>query len=99
MVSNMAYGTRVRRVQLTRGNRQGNNAFLEDSNNNRMDPITYVGNQWFIKRMFFSHHVSPRTLEALQKLVPTVSSMVASFVYEAVRAGNRKIAGMIIKAL
>ena len=48
MVSNMAYGTRVRRVQLTRGNRQGNNAFLEDSNNNRMDPITYVGVALFV---------------------------------------------------
>ena len=29
MVSHMAYGTRVRKVQMTRGNRQGNNAFLE----------------------------------------------------------------------
>lgn len=30
-VSHMAYGTAVRSVQMTRGNRQGNNAFLEDT--------------------------------------------------------------------
>ena len=31
MVGEMAYGTRVRAVQMTRGNRQGNNAFLQDN--------------------------------------------------------------------
>ena len=29
-VSNMAFGVKVRKVQMMRGNRQGNNAFLED---------------------------------------------------------------------
>lgn len=29
-VSHMAYGTAVRAVAMTRGNRQGNNAFLQD---------------------------------------------------------------------
>ena len=33
-VSHMAYGTAVRSVAMTRGNRQGNNAFLQDSENN-----------------------------------------------------------------
>ena len=32
-VSHMAYGTAVRSVAMTRGNRQGNNAFLQDSSN------------------------------------------------------------------
>jgi hypothetical protein len=32
-VSHMAYGAHVRSVQMTRGNRQGNNAFLEYSDN------------------------------------------------------------------
>ena len=37
----MAYGTAVRAVQMTRGNRQGNNAFLQYSDNNR-DPINSI---------------------------------------------------------
>lgn len=28
MVGHMAYGARVRKVQMTRGNKEGNNAFL-----------------------------------------------------------------------
>jgi hypothetical protein len=31
-VSVHAYGTAIRSVQMTRGNRQGNNAFLQDAN-------------------------------------------------------------------
>ncbi len=33
MVSHMAYGARVRKVEMTRGNRQGNNAFLQYTDN------------------------------------------------------------------
>ena len=29
MVSHQAFGVRVRKVQMARGNRQGNNAFME----------------------------------------------------------------------
>ena len=35
MVSRMAYGTHVRAVQMTRGNRQGNNAFLQYPDNSK----------------------------------------------------------------
>lgn len=38
MVSHMAYGSRVRKVQMTRGNRQGNNAFLEYEDNQMRNP-------------------------------------------------------------
>jgi hypothetical protein len=37
-VSDLAYGTRVAQVQMTRGNRQGNNAFLEDAINYERNP-------------------------------------------------------------
>ena len=37
MVSNRAYGARVRAVTMTRGGRQGNNAFLEYADR---DPLT-----------------------------------------------------------
>ena len=32
-VSSMAYGARIRNVEMTRGGRQGNNAFLEYNDN------------------------------------------------------------------
>jgi len=44
-VSNMAYGAHVRSVQMTRGNRQGNNAFLEyqDNTNTKDEFFGYNG--------------------------------------------------------
>jgi len=34
-VSRMAYGAYVRSVEMTRGSRQGNNAFLENEDNDK----------------------------------------------------------------
>ena len=50
----MAYGTAVRSVQMTRGNRQGNNAFLEDAEHQK-DLVADVDQQaarWLAARIF-----------------------------------------------
>jgi len=39
MVSEMAFGGKGRKVQMTRGNRQGNNAFLEYRDNQTRNPV------------------------------------------------------------
>lgn len=96
-VSHMAYGARIRKVQQGRGNRQGNNAFLEYHDNNMKNPVYYVQNEYFIKRMMYSETVDYETFKQIYKLNPNIENTLQSYAYEAVRAGNRKIAHELIK--
>lgn len=70
MVSNMAYGTRVRRVQMTRGNRQGNNAFMEYTDEQTKNLLSYVSSEQFLRGMLYTHSVEVETLKMLIKLCP-----------------------------
>ena len=49
--------------------------------------------------MLRQNTLAPSTLDALLDLVPGIDAKLASFAYEAVRAGNRKIAKTIFSAL
>ena len=56
-VSNYAYGHYVRPVQMTRGNRQGNNAFLaEDEHSNERyflnDFLDEIPDKWIVDKIF-----------------------------------------------
>ncbi len=62
MVSNMAYGARVRRVQMTRGNRQGNNAFLDHEDSIEQNPWSYIQSEWFFKRNVYWGTITIETL-------------------------------------
>jgi hypothetical protein len=96
MVSHMAYGARVRRVQMTRGNRQGNNTFLEYPDNNQKNPVYYITDEYFIKRMLYTESVEYETFKQIYKLNPNIENTLQNYAYEAVRAGNRKIAYELI---
>ncbi len=67
-VSDMAYGTRVAQVQMTRGNRQGNNAFLEDAVNDEENPAYLLGSQEFITKMLYQKEVTVETFKQMIKL-------------------------------
>lgn len=97
MVSHMAYGARVRRVEMTRGNRQGNNAFLQYEDNYTKNPVQYVTNEEFMRRMLYSESLDYETIKQVYKLNPQIESFLQSYAYEAVRSGNRKIAHQLIK--
>ena len=97
-VSHMAYGARIRKVQMTRGNRQGNNAFL-DYQDNRQTPLNYANNETFLKFIFTYSSTKPSTLESIFKLFPGFESTLNSNFFEAVRCGNRKLAAHIVKKL
>jgi hypothetical protein len=97
MVSHMAYGTRVRRVEMTRGNRQGNNAFLQYEDNYQKNPVHYVNDENFMRRMLYSDSLDYETVKQIYKLNPQIENYLQSYAYEAVRAGNRKIAYQLIK--
>lgn len=99
MVSHMAYGARVRKVEMTRGNRQGNNAFLQYEDNYQRNPHQQITDESFIRRILYSNTIDYETLKQVFKLNPGIESYLQSYVYEAVRGGNRKIAHEIIKAM
>ena len=64
----MAFGFKARKVNMMRGNRQGNNAFLEDIANEHKTPIEYLLKQshsWFTA--FGQGTVKLETLRAIGK--------------------------------
>jgi ankyrin repeat protein len=99
MVSHMAYGARVRKVNMTRGNRQGNNAFLQYEDNYERNPVNYITDEDFISRVLNNHSVDPHIFKEIFKLQPHIEAHLQSYVYEAVRAGNRQVAYEIVKNL
>jgi len=60
-VSVMAYGHRVNKVQMTKGNKQGNNAFLEYEDNKKRDPFQYIVSDKFIISMLRNSNISVAT--------------------------------------
>lgn len=76
MVSNMAYGTRVRRVEMTRGNRQGNNAFLQYEDNNHKSPVNYVTDESFIRKILYNQSVDSETYKQIFKLNPHIEAFL-----------------------
>ena len=53
---------------MTRGNRQGNNAFLEDAVNNEKNPASLLGSQAFITKMLYQKDVTVETFKQMIKL-------------------------------
>jgi hypothetical protein len=51
MVSEATYGTEIRKVNLSRGNRMGNNAFLEDKPVEEATIRQYLSNKYFQDRL------------------------------------------------
>jgi hypothetical protein len=76
---------------MSRGNRQGNNSFLEYKDN-KTNPIDYMTDKHFIKRIFSSSGMEVETLNALWKLSDDTETSYNANIYIAVRAGNYKIA-------
>jgi hypothetical protein len=74
MVDKMAYGARVRKVQMTRGNRQGNNAFLEYVDNPTKNPVYYVQDDHFLRRMIYTDSVEYETFKQIYKLNPNIEN-------------------------
>lgn len=65
-VSNMAYGTHIRQVGMTRGNRQGNNAFLQTKESN---PEVFQQLAGFnLGTLFEKRKISINTMKILEKL-------------------------------
>lgn len=72
MVSKMAYGARVRKVEVSRGNRQGNNAFLQYIDNYEKNPVQQITDEHFIKKMVYNHNIGIDTYKQIFKLNPQI---------------------------
>ena len=72
MVSHMAYGARVRKVEMTRGNRQGNNAFLQYEDNQNRNPVHFTTDERFIRNILYSKTVDYETFKLVYKLAPQI---------------------------
>ena len=64
----MAFGIKVKKVQMMRGNRQGNNAFLEDSKHEFLTPAQYLlENDYCMNKIFRGDNVEGRTLGVIKE--------------------------------
>jgi hypothetical protein len=70
-VGEMAFGFKARKVNMMRGNRQGNNAFLEDAIQTHKTPLDYLINSGAgtLEEAFGYDTVNEDTLKALSKVI------------------------------
>ena len=68
----MTYGTEVRKVLVSRGNRAGNNAFLEDSPIEENSFRSYLSNEYFKERLV---HMPDLKWDHVKKLMDIDTSM------------------------
>ena len=90
MMSDQAYGTHIRKVQMARGNRQGNNAFLEKTDVSEM--IIYGS----FDKILENPKLEVATLEKLLVLEPNYDATINQSIIFAINAGNRKTAAYLI---
>ena len=84
---------------MTRGNRQGNNAFLEYRDNNESNPFNYLLTPHFIKRQLYFRGMTVETYRIITKLCPQLEESMSVQVFEAVRAGNLDMANELVQRL
>ena len=89
-----AYGVATRKVALSRGGRQGNNALVEEQNFRNLgkglddDHIDYI---------LSSHKTTTETLKTILSYYPTLENQLISHVNVAMRFGNRDLASYLIE--
>jgi hypothetical protein len=59
---------------MTRGNRQGNNAFLEYLDNNNRNPVYQLSDEILIKKLFYFYDIDYETYKQLYKLYPAIEN-------------------------
>ncbi|CAG9315884.1 unnamed protein product [Blepharisma stoltei] len=85
-VSIEAYGVMTRKVQMSRGGREGNNAFLGDiPQNDHINQLVYDV-KW-LERLYLSN-CSENILNLLRTMIPNFENTICGTVGECVRAGN-----------
>lgn len=94
-VSIQAYGVQTRTVQMSRGGREGNNAFLNEPTI-FLENIHTVLNGPQLNLMLFRSDVSTKTFDLLRSLIPNYDNMLCLLVGECVRTGNLKLSSYLM---
>jgi len=82
---------------MTRGNREGNNAFLEPDNAaERVDIFDYVKRQSFISNLLSSPLTTDETLLKIHRHVPGFNQLLFRNAHIAINSGHRKLAALLI---
>jgi ankyrin repeat protein/predicted DNA-binding WGR domain protein len=87
-----AYGVYTRKVNVSRGGRQGNNAFLEDQDH----PSDSIGDG-IIEYLLTSKHTTIATLKTVLAFNKDLEGDMLSNVGYALRAGNREVADFLFQ--
>jgi ankyrin repeat protein/predicted DNA-binding WGR domain protein len=86
-----AYGVRTRKVALSRGGRQGNNAFVEDGTySNAFDDE-------HIEFLLSNKKTTPELVKTIISFIPHLENQLIYKIGIAMRAGNAKIAGYLME--
>ena len=83
-----AYGVRTRKVQMSRGGREGNNALIYNSP--YTDNLSYFSSEPFLKKLIFKG-ASAEILTLLITLNPAIENSLGMCVGESIRSGNHKL--------
>ena len=85
------FGVKVRKVQMMRGGREGNNAFVGD-----LKIPSELEDKTLDK--IFEYDIDPKMFEILRAGKEYMENKIDSRIHLAVRSGNRKLAGALIQA-
>ncbi|KAN0029742.1 hypothetical protein ACTA71_007878 [Dictyostelium dimigraforme] len=98
--SKYTYGHNVRALTQSRGGKEGDEAFLHDSNNYEEHELRLDSQESNLLQFIFSNScIKMSTIQELFRLVPTLNDNVSYNIYYAVRAGNLEVSDHFIKDL
>jgi ankyrin repeat protein/predicted DNA-binding WGR domain protein len=95
MVGVEAFGVRVRQVQMSRGGREGNNAFLADANFYNQGPANITQDK--LRNIILRGGCSKDTINLLFSMSNYLENTLAEVVGDAVRSGNLALALHLIQ--
>jgi len=100
-VSAKAYGTKIRTVEMTRGNRQGNNAFLDYEGNYNVFPSMPSFDLEGFERSYFFRNLTPEFYKALSitKCFKSQHDYFNHLMHEIARTGNRVLLMSLLEPL
>ena len=93
MNSIYTFGVRVRKVNVARGGREGNNAFTADFHSNN-DVYTLLNHS--LDKILQLDSFDPELLKLLRVKYESADNLIESKISKAVRAGNYNLAGHLI---
>ncbi|CDW74196.1 ankyrin repeat-containing protein [Stylonychia lemnae] len=88
-VSNQAYGVEIRKVNMSRGNKLGNNAFLQETVVEENGFQEYLQNEYFIERMVLMEKLDYEFIQKIIKLDVSMKTFVNNTLIQKLLINNK----------